>query len=181
VLDSETATRRDGRRGKSLEPVRVLIADDSDAVRGGLRSLLSSRSGMHIVGEARDGDEALELCGSLRPQVVIMDVGMPVMDGLAASRAILGRWPGTRVLLFTLLDSHEQMQRAHEVGVSGYVLKGASRRELLAAIRRALSAPPAAPRRDTVVEHLPGLAAHEVVACPALAADASIVTAMHDA
>jgi DNA-binding NarL/FixJ family response regulator len=103
---------------------------------------------MHIVGEARDGGEALELCGSLRPQVVIMDVGMPVMDGLTASRAILERWPDTRILMFTLVDSDDQMQQAHEAGVSGYVLKGASRRELLAAIRRALSARPAAPRRD---------------------------------
>jgi DNA-binding NarL/FixJ family response regulator len=120
---------------------RVLIADDNDAVRGGLRTLLGLERRLEVVGEAVDGEEALLLCSDLRPDLVLMDLGMPRLDGLAATRAIKQAWPCIRVLLFTMSDSPSLAADAHEAGASGFLLKGATRRELMTAVRRALTLP----------------------------------------
>ena len=125
-------------------PVRLLIADDHDLVRSGLRSMLRRVPGFEIVGEARNGSEAVELCRRLRPgpDLVLMDVRMPEMDGLEATRAIKREHPRITILMVTMHDNDDYMLEATKAGVAGYVLKDASRSELLATMRRVLNAEP---------------------------------------
>ncbi len=104
-----------------------------------MRKLLSSARQLEIVGEAADGREALALCKRLRPDLVFMDVRMPDMDGLAATRAIRHALPHVRVLLITMYEAPEYASEAERAGAAGYLLKGATRREVLSAVRRALA------------------------------------------
>lgn len=121
----------------SAPQLRVLIADDHELARAGLRALLRGVRGIRVVGEATDGREALALCAARRPDVVLLDVRMPVMDGLATARSIAQRWPAMRILLVTLYADAETLAVARRAGAVGCVLKDASRQELLTAIRRA--------------------------------------------
>jgi DNA-binding NarL/FixJ family response regulator len=116
--------------------IRLLIADDHALVRSGLRSMLQREPGVEIVGEARNGREAVELCRSLEPDLILMDVRMPEMDGLEATRAIKQECPGTGVLMVTMHENRDYMLEATKAGAAGYVLKDAPRNELISAVRR---------------------------------------------
>ncbi len=123
-------------RHPSSGPVlRVLLVDDHDVVRAGLAALLREASGIELVGEARDGREAINLANDLQPDVVIMDVSMPLMGGDQATRQIKAHLPQTRVIALSMYDEAEKKQKMFEAGAEGYILKTISAEELLATIR----------------------------------------------
>jgi DNA-binding NarL/FixJ family response regulator len=117
---------------------RLIIADDHALLRSGLRSMLYGEPGLEIVGEAADGQEALELCRRLEPDLVLMDVRMPRMDGLAATRAIKKEFPKTSVVMVTMQEDPDYLFEAVIAGAAGYVLKGAPPEQLTAAVRQVL-------------------------------------------
>src|ERR687890_791163 len=123
---------------KSSPPARLILADDHALVRKGIEHVLSIEPAFAIVGEATDGREALELCRRLRPDLVLMDVCMPHMDGLVATRAIKKEMPATGVLVLTTYEDADYLLEAVGAGASGYVIKDASCSELTGAVRRAL-------------------------------------------
>jgi DNA-binding NarL/FixJ family response regulator len=118
---------------------RVIIVDDHDLARAGLREILSTEPSFKIVGEASTGQEALKLCRELRPDVVLMDIRMPEMDGLDATRAIKDAHPRISVLLLTMHADPDYLLKALKVGAAGYVLKEAPQDELISALQRVLS------------------------------------------
>ncbi len=124
---------------KSESPARVVIADDHVLIREGFRTLLSKEADLEVVDEAKTGREALNLCRSLRPDLVLMDVRMPEMDGLAATRAIKAERPSTSVLILTTYDNPDYLFEAIKSGAVGYVLKDATRGQILEAVRGVLS------------------------------------------
>ncbi|WP_137843140.1 response regulator transcription factor [Microbacterium sp. 2FI] len=118
--------------------IRLLIADDHPIVRSGLAGLLSDEPGFEVVGEAADGDEAVRLAVATRPDVVLMDLRMPGVDGVAATTRIVAGEAGDpppRVLILTTYESDDQILAAIEAGASGYLLKAAPRAEIVAGIR----------------------------------------------
>jgi DNA-binding NarL/FixJ family response regulator len=115
--------------------LRVLLVDDHPVVRDGLRWLFESAAGVEIAGEAGDGETAVRLAGELLPDVVLMDLAMPGMDGVEATRRIKAASPGTAVLVLTMSDSDASLVAAVTAGASGYVLKGAGQEDLLRATR----------------------------------------------
>jgi NarL family two-component system response regulator LiaR len=117
--------------------IRVLVADDHAILRGGLAAFLRAVNGMVLVGEAANGEEAVRLARELAPDVVLMDLKMPVMDGVDATRAIRGCCPRTQVVALTSFVEDELVPRALQAGAIGYLLKNVSHQELAAAIRRA--------------------------------------------
>jgi DNA-binding NarL/FixJ family response regulator len=131
-MSDEQPTRR------SQRAARIVIADDHDLTRMGLRSLVSGERGLELVGEARDGREAIDLCRRLQPDMAILDVRMPELDGLATTRIIKRELPRTAVLIVSLHATPEYILEAMEAGASGYVLKDAPFSELAAAIRQVL-------------------------------------------
>ena len=117
--------------------IRIMLADDHPVVRAGLVGLLAMEPDFEIVGEAANGLEALALAVSLRPDVVLMDLRMPEMDGVAATARIAAEVPSVRVLILTTYDTDQNIVHAVEAGASGYLLKDATPEELAAAIRAA--------------------------------------------
>ena len=115
--------------------IRVVVVDDHPIVRQGLRSYLSSREGIEVVGDAGDGESAVALAGELRPDVVLMDLVMPGMGGLAAIGAVVALGLGTRILVLTSFSSEDQVIPAIQAGAAGYLLKDASPEEVEAAVR----------------------------------------------
>jgi DNA-binding NarL/FixJ family response regulator len=115
--------------------VRVIVADDQSLVRAGFRMLLADQQDLEVVGEASDGLEAVERAARLRPDVVLMDIRMPVVDGLEATRRILEADDRVRVLVLTTFDLDEYVYEALRAGASGFVLKDDPPERLLAAIR----------------------------------------------
>ncbi len=116
--------------------IRVLIADDQALVRGGFRMILDSRDDIEVVGEAADGVEALEATRRLSPDVVLMDIRMPGLDGIEATRSLLRDGPPhTRLLMLTTFDLDEYVYKAMRAGASGFLLKTADPAELVRAIR----------------------------------------------
>jgi len=113
--------------------VRVLIADDQPRARHSLRSLLATWPEIEVVGEAADGQEAVQLAHTYRPDVILMDIRMPVMDGLAATRAIKNRWPEIRVVVLTMYTDHTP-DEAFAAGADAFQVKGKPAEELLSAI-----------------------------------------------
>jgi DNA-binding NarL/FixJ family response regulator len=116
----------------------LVIADDHELARSGLRVMLEGEADLRVIGEAVDGLDALELCRRHSPEMVLLDVRMPRLDGLSAARAIRDACPGVRVVMVTMHDSPEYLAEALRAGASGYILKDASRRELLEAVRAVL-------------------------------------------
>ena len=119
-------------RGIMKQHIRVLIVDDRLSSRNGLKALLVTQPGIEIVGEAADGREAIELVAECRPDVVLMDVRMPLMDGLEATRIIKDRWPEAKVIVLTMYPSHQD--EALAAGADAFLVKGCAAEELLAAI-----------------------------------------------
>ena len=115
--------------------MRVLIADDHGIVRSGVRMLLESVDGIEVVAEAADGAEALRLAGEVRPDLAILDVKMPHLSGLEATRAIREQAPGVAVLILSMHDEERYLFEALKAGASGYVLKRAADSDLIDAIR----------------------------------------------
>jgi DNA-binding NarL/FixJ family response regulator len=117
--------------------IRLLIADDHPVVRDGLRGMLANEADFEVVGEAASGAEAVLLTERERPDVVLMDLQMPGVDGATATAEITERFPGTRVLVLTTYDTDADILRAVEAGATGYLLKDAPRERLFPAIRSA--------------------------------------------
>ena len=117
------------------EPIRVLIADDHTIVRSGVHMLLETEPDFVVVGEALNGSEAIELAQSLKPDLILMDITMPEMDGLEATRRIKERWPEINILVLTMHRSDEYFFEILKAGASGYILKTADTEELLQAAR----------------------------------------------
>ena len=117
-------------------PVRVVIADDHPVVRAGIAGMLGLAADIEVVGEAEDGQQAVDLVRELRPDVVVTDLRMPVMDGVAATRAIVAMGQ-TRVVVLTTYETDGEILRAVEAGATGYLLKDAPQAELVAGIRAA--------------------------------------------
>ena len=120
------------------EPARLVIADDHELVRAGLRAMLTGQRGLELVGEAANGHEALTLCCRLQPDLALIDVRMPELDGLATCRAIKQECPATSVILITIHEKPEYLLEALKAGVAGYVFKDISQRELISTIGRVL-------------------------------------------
>jgi DNA-binding NarL/FixJ family response regulator len=121
----------------STEMISVLIVDDHPMVRTGLRTLLESATFIHVVGEAANGEQAIELSRSLKPAVVLMDLSMPVLDGASATRRLLADSPDTRVVVLTSFAEQPQVSEALAAGAVGYLLKDCDPRDLVAAVRAA--------------------------------------------
>jgi DNA-binding NarL/FixJ family response regulator len=124
------------------KPARLIIADDHRIVRSGLKALLSDREQLEIVGEAASGREALELCRRLRPDLVLMDVSLPDMDGLTATREIKRQFSDISVLILTTHENEDYVLQAIRAGAAGYLLKDASEDQLVDAIRKVLDGEP---------------------------------------
>jgi DNA-binding NarL/FixJ family response regulator len=120
-------------------PIRVLVADDQQLLRAGFRVILESEDDIEVVGEAEDGFAALELAASARPDVVLMDIRMPRLDGLAATERLLAAPDPPRVVVLTTFDQNEYVVRALRAGAYGFLLKDAPASRLVAAIRAAAS------------------------------------------
>ena len=115
--------------------IRVLVADDQSMVRAGFRLLLSGEDGIEVVAEAENGLEAVDKAARFQPSVVLMDIRMPELDGLEATRRILAADPGARILILTTFDLDEYIYEALRAGASGFVLKDDPPEQLIAAIR----------------------------------------------
>jgi DNA-binding NarL/FixJ family response regulator len=118
-----------------MDKIRVLIADDHTVFREGLRALLNYYDDIEVVGEAQDGEEVILLVKELHPDIVLMDIAMPNMNGLEATRRICQECPSTRVLILTQYDDRQYILSLLRMGASGYVLKQAAGSDLLAALR----------------------------------------------
>lgn len=121
--------------GLGADPLKVLIADDHTIFRDGLRTLLESATGTVVAGEAASGEEAVALAESLQPDVVIMDIEMPGVNGIEATRRIVHHSPHIRILIVTMHEDDHMVFKAMRAGALGYVLKGAKHAEMLRAIR----------------------------------------------
>lgn len=118
-----------------METIRLLLIDDQTLIRRGLKALLRGEAAIEIVGEAENGQAALELVETLQPDVVLMDIRMPVMDGVAATREIHQRFPQTKVLVLTTFDDDQYVAQAVQYGAAGYLLKDTPPDELVQAIQ----------------------------------------------
>src|SRR5579884_2144106 len=125
-------------RGRASRPARLIIVDDYELVRAGLRKLLTGQPGLEVVGEAANGREALALCQRLHPDLSLIDVRMPEMDGLATCRAIKQECPATSVILITVHENLDYLLEALRVGTAGYLFKDVTQSELISAVRQVL-------------------------------------------
>jgi len=121
----------------NTQPIRVMIVDDHAMVRKGLIAFLKNEPTLELVGEARDGREAIESCERLQQDVILMDLIMPELGGVAATRTIHQRWPNVQVIALTSFQEKELVQDALQAGAIGYLLKNVSGEELAEAIRQA--------------------------------------------
>ncbi|HEY3020960.1 MAG TPA: response regulator transcription factor [Solirubrobacteraceae bacterium] len=119
------------------EPIRVLLVDDHEVVREGLRSFLSLQDGLEVAGEAADGEQAVREAERLRPDVILMDLVMPRLDGVGAMRELRRRLPASRVIVLTSFADDERLLPAIQAGAAGYLLKNVAPQELARAVRAA--------------------------------------------
>jgi DNA-binding NarL/FixJ family response regulator len=142
MQEADNAVERDlenrGPRGMSVAH-RVLIADDHTIMREGLRSLLEAEADLEVVGAVDNGRDAVRLVGLLKPDLVLMDLAMPQMDGMSAIRELRRRTADAKILVLTMHKTEEHIRAALQAGGNGYVLKDASRAELLMAIRSVMA------------------------------------------
>ncbi|HVN52963.1 MAG TPA: response regulator transcription factor [Anaerolineaceae bacterium] len=124
------------RSARNDQPIRVCIVDDQRLMRDGLRLLLELESDLEVVGEAEDGEAALKLYEAVRPDLVLMDVRMPGMDGVEATRRLLARWPEVKVIILTTFDDESIIFDGLRAGALGYLLKDVSGQELAEAVRK---------------------------------------------
>jgi DNA-binding NarL/FixJ family response regulator len=117
-----------------MNPLRILVADDHEIVRRGLVSLLKSHAGWDVCGEARDGREAVDKAKALRPDIIILDIGMPNLNGLEATRQMLHHNPQSKVLILTITDVDEVVRAVLDAGARGFVLKSDAARDLVVAV-----------------------------------------------
>jgi DNA-binding NarL/FixJ family response regulator len=120
------------------QTARLVLIDDHEIARAGLRTLLATETNWRVVGEASNGAAGIALCRRVNPDLVLMDVRMPDMDGIAATAAILAERPATRIVITTMYEDPDYLQRALAAGAVGYVLKDATRATLVGAVRQAL-------------------------------------------
>lgn len=118
-----------------MDKIRILLADDHTILRDGIRALLADEPDMVVVGEAEDGHTAVKLAGELEPDIVLMDIAMPLLNGLEATRQIKHNRPQIKLLILTMHDDEEYIRQVLAAGALGYVLKYAAANELLGAIR----------------------------------------------
>ena len=118
---------------------QLIIADDHDLVRNGIQRMLANEPDLEVVAEATNGQEAVQLCRRLRPDLVLMDVRMPEMDGLEATREIKEEQPAVSVLVVTTYENPDYLLEALKAGAAGYIMKDAPKRQLINAIRRVLN------------------------------------------
>jgi DNA-binding NarL/FixJ family response regulator len=141
-------------------PIRILTADDHHLIRAGVASFLATEPGMTVVAEAVNGEEALEKYRQERPDLVLMDLSMPVMDGIEATRAILAEFPDARIVVLTTYDGDEDIHRALDAGAMGYLVKDMMVAEVLKIIRLVMAGrrgiPPAVAAK--LAEHTPRIA-----------------------
>jgi DNA-binding NarL/FixJ family response regulator len=153
-----------GDRSPSAEPVRVLVADDQQLVREGIASLLSIESGISVIGTAANGHDVVEKAVAMEPDVVLMDVRMPGMDGVAATAILRRKVPGCRVVMLTTFDDEGYVVQALRVGAVGYLLKDLPASELATAVRLAHAG--VAQLDSSAVEHLASALARPAVPGP---------------
>ena len=122
-----------------MPPLKLLLADDHEIVRQGLRAMLEAQRDCQVVGEAADGRQAVTMTKELNPDVVILDIGMPSLNGLEATRQILKMRPQTKVLILTMHESDSVIREVLDAGARGYILKNAMDLELGAAVRRVVA------------------------------------------
>lgn len=115
--------------------IRILIADDHRVMRAGLRALLEDSPGLQVVGEAGDGEEALHLCAELSPEIVLLDIGLPGIDGIETTRRLNRAFPEMKVLILTAYEDESLLREAISAGASGYIIKRAAEGELIDAIQ----------------------------------------------
>ncbi|MEM6462493.1 MAG: response regulator transcription factor [Pseudomonadota bacterium] len=115
--------------------IRIVIADDHDLLREGIRARLADEAFVEIVGEASDGREAVNLCEELEPDLILLDISMPEMNGLDAAREIKKARPATKILFLSVYDNEEYVQEALRIGANGFVLKDVSKDEMINAIQ----------------------------------------------
>jgi DNA-binding NarL/FixJ family response regulator len=118
-----------------MEKLQILLVDDHPLFRHGVKTLLDNQEDLEVIGEAESGEEAVELVKSLKPDVVLMDIRMPGMNGIEATRLITSQHPETRVLVVTMFEDDSNVFTAMRVGARGYILKDADREDILRAVR----------------------------------------------
>lgn len=122
-----------------MKPIRIVLADDHNLMRSGLKSLLMGMQGVEVVAEARNGREAVELAGSANPDVVLMDIGMKELSGIEAAAIIARDYPSVRVIILSMHDTQDFVSQALKAGAAGYVLKDAAPLELEFALQAVIS------------------------------------------
>lgn len=125
-----------------MKKIRILLADDHSIVRSGLRSLFKTTREFVVVGEASNGEEAVQLAEKLRPDIAIVDISMPKMTGIEATRQIKQKNPAVKVLILTIHDNEEYVYELIRAGADGYVLKDAEKQEIFTAVRRVSESEP---------------------------------------
>jgi len=124
------------------ESIRVIIVDDHAVVRSGLGAVLDASEGVELVGEAGDGEEAIKVCENLQPDVVLMDLQMPKMDGVEATKVIHDRWPQIHIIALTSYKDKEYVEGVLKAGATSYLLKNVSAEELISAIEKVIQDQP---------------------------------------
>ncbi|MCP4139154.1 MAG: response regulator transcription factor [Chloroflexi bacterium] len=122
-----------------MTPARILLADDHELFRDGLAGLINAQSDLEVIAEAGDGLEALKLARDLKPDLIVMDINMPICDGLEATRLICTELPGSRIVTLTVHDEDEKLFSAIKAGAVGYLLKSTDKKKFLAGLRMALA------------------------------------------